>query len=78
MAENTKSRKKRKLKMGTFSMTLLVISSLLYLCSTLFLRSYNNSLSSKKQEIEAKIAELQEEFVNMDSVCSIAFDKSHS
>ncbi|MBR4454604.1 MAG: hypothetical protein IKS32_00065 [Solobacterium sp.] len=59
MAENTKSRKKRKLKMGTFSMTLLVISSLLYLCSTLFLRSYNNSLSSKKQEIEAKIAELQ-------------------
>ena len=30
------------------------------------------------KDLKAKIAELQEEFVNMDSVCSIAFDKSHS
>ena len=88
MAENTKHRKKRKLRLGYFTGILFMISTILYLMSTLFLRTYNNSLSSQKQEIEAKIAELQvandavavevNTLNNRERVNSIAADKGLS
>ena len=88
MAENTKRRKKRKLRLGYFTGILFMISTILYLMSTLFLRTYNNSLSSQKQEIEAKIAELQvandavavevNTLNNRERVNSIAADKGLS
>ncbi len=59
MAQNGKNRKKKRLKLGTFTGVFFLVSAILYLMSTLFLRTYNNYLSSQKQEIEAKIAELQ-------------------
>ena len=85
MAANMKKRKKKRLKLGTFTGVFFLISALLYLMSTLFLRSYNNSLSSQKQEIEAKITELQiandavavevNTLNNRERVNSIAMDK---
>ncbi|MBP3868092.1 MAG: hypothetical protein J6D38_03175 [Solobacterium sp.] len=59
MAKAVKQKKKKKLKLLNFSVVFFMLSAILYLGSTLFLRTYNNSLSSKKQEIEAKISELK-------------------
>ncbi len=59
MATAMKRKKKKRIKLLNFSVTFFLVSSILFLGSTLFLRTYNNSLSSKKQEIEAKITELQ-------------------
>ncbi|MBO7703920.1 MAG: hypothetical protein J6S26_05690 [Solobacterium sp.] len=59
MTKNVNRKKKKKLKLINFAVVFFLTSSLLYLGSTLFLRTYNNSLSSRKQEIEAKITELQ-------------------
>ena len=59
MAKKIKQKKKKKLKLLNFSVVFFMPSAILYLGSTLFLRTYNNSLSSKKQEIEAKISELK-------------------
>ncbi len=88
MAATGKNRKKKRLKFGTFTCVFFLVSSLLYLMSTLFLRTYNNSLSSKKQEIEAKITELQiandavavevNTLNNRERVNSIAMDKGLS
>lgn len=85
MAANRKNRKKKHLKLGTFTCVLFLVSALLYLMSTLFLRTYNNQLSSQKQEIEAKITELQiandavavevNTLNNRERVNSIAMDK---
>ena len=59
MTKAVKQKKKKKLKLLNFSVVFFMLSAILYLGSTLFLRTYNNSLSSKKQEIEAKISELK-------------------
>ncbi|MBR3203405.1 MAG: cell division protein FtsL [Solobacterium sp.] len=59
MAKAVKQKKKKRLKLLNFSVVFFMLSAILYLGSTLFLRTYNNSLSSKKQEIEAKISELK-------------------
>lgn len=38
-----------------------LISSLLYFSAALFLRSYNNSLSTQKQNVELQVAAVQEQ-----------------
>ena len=88
MAKAVKQKKKKKLKLLNFSVVFFMLSAILYLGSTLFLRTYNNSLSSKKQEIEAKITELQiandavavevNTLNNRERVNSIAMDKGLS
>ena len=52
-------RKRKKIRLVNFTVFLFVISSILFLASTLFLRTYNTQLSSQKQEYEAKISELR-------------------
>ncbi len=59
MTKAVKQKKKKKLKLLNFSLVFFMLSAILYLGSTLFLRTYNNSLSAKKQEIEARINELR-------------------
>lgn len=60
MAKIVKRKKgKKSLKTLTFSVTLFLFSALLYLASSLFLRSYNNELSSRKQQITSEIAVLE-------------------
>ena len=60
-----KAVRKRKSHKGTvllyFTVTLLMISSIVYLASALFLRQYNNSLSTDKQRIEDKIIVIQQQ-----------------
>ncbi len=58
--KNTKKKSRKKnLKLVTFTAVFFIFSCTCYLVSSLFLRSYNNSLSTQKQSIEAKIAEIQ-------------------
>lgn len=54
-------RKKKHFRLLRFTAALFLISSLAYIASALFLRTYNNSLSSQKQAIDAQIAQLQVE-----------------
>lgn len=42
-----------------FAVLLFFFSAILYLGSSLFLRSYNNSLSTKKQSIDSQIATIE-------------------
>ena len=59
---NRKTRKTKatkRVRVETLSIFVLLISSFLYVSTSLFLRSYNNSLSTKTQEISAKISTLQ-------------------
>lgn len=51
-----KKNKKRKIDLLRISVSILMMSLLMALMSTLFLRSYNNSLSTQKQSIEQQIA----------------------
>lgn len=69
MAKGTKRRKlKRSVSLLNVSVILFGFSVLLYLTSALFLRSYNNSLSTRKQEISQEIAmlELQNDAVEVE------------
>lgn len=59
MAKTLKKKRKKKLKLPFFTAALFFVSVMSYLASVLFLRTYNNSLSSQSQEIMAKINELQ-------------------
>lgn len=62
--------------------TMAVISTVAWLCSALFLRSYNINLSMKQQEIEQQIEELNvandalrveiQELINRERVINIA------
>ncbi len=61
MAKIVKRKKKKSLKFLSFSLALLLFSAVCYLSSSLFLRSYNNSLSTQKQSIDAEIAVLETE-----------------
>ena len=52
-------RRKRRFGLSRFATTFLLISAIAYVASALFLLSYNNNLSTKKQQIDAQIAQLQ-------------------
>ncbi len=52
-------KKRRKLNLVRFSLTVFGISTIAFLFSTLFLRSYNNSLSTQKQSIDSQIATIE-------------------
>lgn len=62
MAKIVKKKKKRKLKkinLGTFTMVFALFSACAYLASSLFLRTYNNNLSTQAQSIQAEITTLE-------------------
>lgn len=61
MAKIVKTKKKRKLKkfnLGKFTILFLFFSGLSFFTSSLFLRSYNNNLSSNVQKIQDEITTL--------------------
>ena len=68
MKTTNKRRKRRVLKIQNLAAFMLLVSTMVYLFSSLFLRSYNNTLSTRKQEIEAEIAsiELQNDALNVE------------
>ncbi|MBE6122799.1 MAG: hypothetical protein IJ130_03185 [Solobacterium sp.] len=57
----TKAKKKSRktVKLVNFTAVFFLFACTCFLASALFLRSYNNSLSTQKQAIDAKIAEIQ-------------------
>lgn len=59
MAKSLKKKKKKKLRLPVFTAVLFFVSVMSYLASVLFLRTYNNSLSSERQKILVQINELQ-------------------
>ncbi len=61
MAKIVRKRKKRNIKLQVFSLFMLSLSCVLYLGTSLFVRSYNNSLSTQKQQLESQIAALEVE-----------------
>ncbi len=52
-------KKKRRINLVGFSVTVFFMSTALALFCALFLRSYNNSLSTQKQSIDAQIATIE-------------------
>lgn len=52
-------RRKRSFSLLNFSTVIFLATGILYLSSALFLRSYNNYLSTRKQEISQEIAMLE-------------------
>ena len=84
MAKIVKVKKKRSMRLQVFTLLFFSVSLVMYLCSSLFLRSINNSLSTQKQQIETKIAALKVEndavkvaiqgLSNRERVVSIATD----
>jgi cell division protein FtsL len=54
-----KKKVSRAARFMTFACNLFVVSVMLFLCSSLFLRSYNNSLSAGRQSIDEQIADIQ-------------------
>lgn len=56
-----KTRKRRKLNLKNITVLVLFVAVVLSLASSLFLRSYNNSLSVNVQRIDVQIAKLVEE-----------------
>lgn len=59
MAKGTKKKVKRSFALFNFTIVLFSFSVLLYLTSALFLRSYNNSISTRAQELSQEIATLE-------------------
>ncbi len=59
MTKRTIKKRKKRFRLMSVSFIMFLIASILYLGSSLFLRSYNNSLSTKQQEIAAQISTLQ-------------------
>ncbi len=60
MARIVKTKKKRRtFQLQNFTAMLLFVSVAFYLASVLFLRSYNNRLSTEKQKIDSQIATLE-------------------
>ena len=84
MAKIVKVKKKRSMRLQGFTLLFFSVSLVMYLCSSLFLRSINNSLSTQKQQIETQIAALKVEndavkvaiqgLSNRERVVSIATD----
>ncbi|MEG0076740.1 hypothetical protein [Anaerorhabdus sp.] len=61
MAKIVKKKKVKKLRLQNFTVVLFLFAGLASLGSSLFLRSYNNSLSVAKQKIDVEIASYQTE-----------------
>ncbi len=60
MAKIVKTKKsKRKLNLFGFATYLFCFAMICFLASSLFLKSYNNTLSTKKQSIDSQIAALE-------------------
>ncbi|HAE15604.1 MAG: hypothetical protein IKF00_13100 [Solobacterium sp.] len=59
MTKQAKKKNKKGVKLVNFTAVFFIISCTLFLASSLFLRSYNNALSTQKQAVEAKITEIQ-------------------
>ncbi len=59
MAKIVKTKKRKSLKFQNFTLFFLFVSGILYMFSSLFLRSYNNSLSLENQKIIAEIKTLE-------------------
>ncbi|NCB33003.1 MAG: hypothetical protein EOM64_03815 [Erysipelotrichia bacterium] len=59
MAKIVRKKRKKQLKLVSFAVSFFLFSAVSYLGSALFLRTYNNALSTEKQSIESKIADLQ-------------------
>lgn len=84
MAKIVKVKKKRSMRLQVFTLLFFTLSLVMYLGSSLFLRSVNNSLSTQKQQIETLIAALKVEndavkvtiqgLSNRERVVSIATD----
>ena len=84
MAKIVKVKKKRSMRLQVFTLLFFSVSLVMYLFSSLFLRSINNSLSTQKQQIETQIAALKVEndavkvaiqgLSNRERVVSIATD----
>lgn len=84
MAKIVKVKKKRSMRLQVFTLLFFTLSLVMYLGSSLFLRSVNNSLSTQKQQIETQIAALKVEndavkvtiqgLSNRERVVSIATD----
>ncbi|MCF0110100.1 MAG: cell division protein FtsL [Erysipelotrichaceae bacterium] len=60
MAKIVKTRKRR-MRFEGLSVTLFIVTGFMWMASCLFLRSYNNSLSLKTQQINSQIATLETE-----------------
>ncbi|MCH4207958.1 MAG: hypothetical protein LKF50_06640 [Solobacterium sp.] len=54
-----KTKKRKKIRLINFAVSFFLFSAVSYLSSALFLRTYNNSLSTQKQSIDSKIADLE-------------------
>lgn len=52
-------KKKKKIRLATLSAVSLVLSCLMWISSSLFLRTYNNHLSSKIQNIQSETKQLE-------------------
>lgn len=61
MAKIVKKKKVKKIRLQNFTVMLFLFAALSSLGSSLFLRSYNNSLSVEKQKIDVEIATIQTE-----------------
>lgn len=59
MAKIVKTKKRKTLKLHSFSVVFVFITGMLYLLTSLFLRSYNNSLGLQKQSILSQINTLK-------------------
>ncbi|MBR2825598.1 MAG: hypothetical protein IKE51_04980 [Solobacterium sp.] len=59
--KTTRKRKPKRFKLVTFTRTLFVFSVFLYLVSSLFLRTINNSLSTEVQDLQNQIAQIEQE-----------------
>ncbi|MCR5230648.1 MAG: hypothetical protein K6D03_11035 [Solobacterium sp.] len=59
MAKKVKRNKRKTVKLQNFAVLLFAAAIVCYLASALFLRTYNNSLSTEVQAISAKITTLQ-------------------
>lgn len=61
MAKIVKKKKVKKLRLQNFTVVFFLFAAVCSLTSSLFLRSYNNSLSVAKQELDKQIAATQTE-----------------
>lgn len=57
--KKTKKHVKRTIRWDRLAVIMFMLTGAMYLACSLFLRSYNNSLSAQKQEIESQIAVLE-------------------
>lgn len=61
MARNTKRRKRRRVKFEMVAIAYFSLACLVYLLSSIFVKSYNNTLTSQVQSLQASIIKTQQE-----------------